>query len=110
MNLNKQDFARQIAGRHSITVRQAYQIVADLHQHLVDCLVEDQVLIWKGLGTIRVIPWKNRVVKIPTGVHTRRPGAVRSTFKLADEVQQTIERRIAERMDHETVNSPDDQR
>ncbi|MBR8043153.1 HU family DNA-binding protein [Burkholderia cenocepacia] len=110
MNLNKQEFARKIAAKHEITVRQAYQIVEDLHQHVVECLVKDQVLIWKGLGTIRVIPWKNRVVKIPTGVHTRRPGAVRSTFKLAGEIQQTIERRIAECMDHETVDSSNDQR
>lgn len=110
MNLNKQEFARKIAAKHEITVRLAYQIVEDLHLHVVECLVEDQLLIWKGLGTLRVIPWKSRTVKIPGGLHMRRPGAVRSTFKLANDVQKLIERRIAEKIEDETVDSADDQR
>lgn len=89
--INKTELAAIVAKTHSLTKKQATEIVNTFVDSIVASLVEGSVVSLAGLGKFRVKPTNPRAGRNPsTGEALQIPASKRPTFQFSSTVKAAV--------------------
>ncbi len=89
--MTKNEFAREIAQRHDLTIKKAGEVIDDVFQTLRDGLLDDGKFFAKGFGTFTVKQKSARKGRNPkTGEVIDIPERMTIKFNVAEDFKHTL--------------------